>query len=134
MTKNLPKKRAMYVLGYTSPLAAGDKSFLQEMIELAGGVNVMKGEFVDWKEPSLERVLLLRPDVVVVQASPENAAEAKAYWEDFFQSHAPGDGQHNLRAVQVEVVTDPRWTQQSGRLAGYTRELAEMLHPELKKQ
>lgn len=122
-TADLPPKRVMYVIGHTQMMAVGGDSFTGEMIERAGGHNVLQDEFRDWKEPSLERVIELAPEVVICQSDPEHAAEAKAYWQQLFS-------QAGLQ-TRVEVVTDPKWTQQAGHLAAYTRQLATMLHPEI---
>lgn len=122
MTRNLPKKRVMYVLGHTQMMGVGGESFTGEMIERAGGINVLKDEFIDWKEPSLERVIELRPQVVICQSDEAHAEEARAYWQRLFEDAGV--------ETRVEVVTDPKWTQQAGHLAEYTRRLAELIHPE----
>lgn len=119
-TRNLPKKRVMYVMGHTQMMAVGGESFMGEMIERAGGVNILADEFVDWKEPSLERVIALKPEVVICQSDPTHAEEARAYWQQLFSDAG--------LSTRVEIVTDPRWTQPAGHLASYTRKLASLIH------
>lgn len=123
MTRDLPKKRVLYVIGHTQMMAVGGNSFTSEMIERAGGINVLNDEFEDWKEPSLERVIALRPEVVICQSDEAHAEEARAYWQRLFDKAGID--------TRIEIVTDPKWTQQAGHLAAYTRRLAAMLHPQV---
>lgn len=122
-TKNLPRRRVMFVMDYQNPFAAGGATFLDEMIRLAGGVNVLTGTR-DWHKPAVENVLAARPDVIVCQCKPAQAEEAKRYWEELLAKVNP--------QVRVYTVTDDTWTIAAGHLAKHTEELAEMIHPELR--
>ncbi|MBN1941750.1 MAG: ABC transporter substrate-binding protein [Phycisphaerae bacterium] len=120
-TKSLPTRRVLFVMDYQNPFAAGGGIFLDEMIRLAGGVNVL-ADVRGWHTPSVESILSAKPEVIVCQCKPSQADEAKRYWSKLF-------AQSGL-AVRVCIVTDDAWTIPAGHLAGYTEELAKRIHPE----
>ncbi len=116
---SLARKRAMFVLGYENPIGAGGATFLDEMIRLAGGINVLAEQFEGWKHPSIETVLDLAPEVIVCQCEPGEQTEAVQYWRALGKDRF---------ARQVIAVTDKDWTLPAGHLADYTGKLQEMIH------
>jgi iron complex transport system substrate-binding protein len=121
-TEPLPRVAVMVVIGYVQPLMVGRGDFMHEMVELAGGRNVLADRVTGWKPVPLEMVIEADPRVIVCQAPPDQAAEARAYWRGL---EVPDHGAPR----RVEVVTDPRWTIPAPHLAAFTEELAAMLHP-----
>ena len=119
-----PRPRVTYVVGYDFPLAPGRGDFIDDMIRIAGGENVMAAHHEGWKKPSIELIVDLDPRVIICQCPRQKASEALAYWRAL---EIPKGGQPR----RVHVVTDPLWTQPSGRLADFAQELLELLHPEL---
>jgi iron complex transport system substrate-binding protein len=68
----LPKKaknpRILYLL-WTSPvMATGGKTFLSEMISLAGGKNIFDGSSVNIVKPSMEKIIELDPEIIFLPA------------------------------------------------------------------
>lgn len=118
-TRSLPKRRVLFVMDYQHPFAAGGDTFLDEMIQRAGGVNVL-ADTRDWFKPSIETILAKKPDVILCQCKPAQASEAKRYWEKLLAQAHP--------SVRVYIVTDDTWTIAAGHLATHTEELAEMIH------
>ncbi|MBN2210626.1 MAG: ABC transporter substrate-binding protein [Sedimentisphaerales bacterium] len=114
---NLPRKRVLFVLGYHNPSSVGGGTFVGQLIECAGGVNIMADEFELWKQPSLERIIALKPDVVICQVSAPQAEQAELYWRELL-------GQ----AVDVHIVTDDRWTIPGLHLTTFADRLAQMIH------
>lgn len=116
-----PLRRTLFVMDYQRPFAAGGGTFLDEMIQLAGGENVLAG-VRDWHSPSVEAVLAARPEVILCQCKPAQAADARRYWHDLFARAG--------LSVRVAVVTEDTWTIPAGHLAGHAETLAGILHPE----
>lgn len=121
-TAGLPRRRVLFVMGYEDPMGGGRGTFLDQMIRLAGGTNVLADQFAGWRGPSLETVLQLRPEVLVCEARPGREDRAEAYWRQLWsgRDHPP----------RVVVVTDRDWSIPAAHLADRTAELAEIIHPE----
>lgn len=66
---------------------AGKKSFLSELIEIAGGENIFAGEDSAYFEASKESVVLRNPDVIIEFHAGENLTpqEQKQYIQDWQQ-------------------------------------------------
>jgi len=115
------KLRVLFVLGFQNPAAPGSGTFIDELIDVAGGINIMKPEYQGWQNPSLETLIRLDPEVIVCQADPARQMDAIAYWTRV--------GHKNPRTVFA--VTDPTWTIPSAGIVDHIEELIQMLHPEL---
>lgn len=114
-----PRPRVLFMA--PKSLAAGTGTFLDEMIQVAGGTNA--ATFKGWQNINLDAVMAARPDVLICQADPdEDAAKTKAYWEAVGEFPA-------AKSHRVLVVSDRHWTIPTARSAQYVRILAEMLHP-----
>ncbi len=122
----LPRPRTLFVVDVHSPLGAGKGTFLDEMIQLAGGTNVLAETLDGWRKPSLESVLALRPEVIICQCKPTQVEEAQRYWRALLEKVGA--------APRVYTVTDPGWTIPSGRLADAAEQLLDMIHPSASTQ
>jgi len=119
-----PCPRVVFVLGHESPAVAGAGTFLQDLIEVAGGANASGERYDGWKRVSVEALLALAPDVVICQTTPDEAEEARDYWEKVLRLQTGSD-------VRVHVVTDHRWTIPTGALAREPLDqLVKFLHAE----
>jgi len=118
------RPRVIFVMGHRDPSTAGRATFMNELIDVAGGVNVAAEKYDGWKQTGIESVLKLAPDVIVCQCEQaDKAGEAKTYWQDLVRSSGS--------AVAVHVVTDKRWTIPTGWQAHTAApRLADMIHPE----
>lgn len=56
----------LYLIGLDPPISVGPGSFLHEMIEIAGGRNILDDGSAAWPPVSVEEILARRPDVVLV--------------------------------------------------------------------
>ena len=123
-TADLSRPRVFYELDATTDLyTAADKSFIAEMIELAGGDPITTGSTTDFAI-SLEKLVTADPEVIILGDSvygvtPE-AVSARPGWGVMT---AVKDGQ--IRGVNDLVVTRP-----GPRLVEGLRELTLAIHPE----
>lgn len=82
-----PKPTVFYALLGDPPRTAGRRTFVGQLIEVAGGIPAFAELYDGWPEVSLEAVLAAQPDVIVVPAddSATEVADAltkKAGWRD----------------------------------------------------
>lgn len=124
-TEKLERVPTLFVLGYQNPSGPGRETFIDEMITLAGGRNVLAEQYKGWATPSLETVVRTSPAVIICQTNVSEEPEAAAYWK------ALRLGSKN--AQRVITVTDDDWTLPADHLADYVGQMAEFIHPELKE-
>jgi len=118
-----PKQRVIFVMGHHDPSTAGRATFINELIEAAGGVNASAEKYEGWKKIGIESLLKLAPDVIVCESDASAADEAKRYWAEL-TSASP-------RKVRIHTVTDRRWTIPTGRMADtFAPMMADFIHPE----
>lgn len=122
-TEGLPRPGVLFVIGCEEPLAVGREDFVDELVAIAGGRNVLAARHAGWKRLPLEAVLETAPDVILCQAPPAYRETARAYWE------SAGALGGRSPPPSVEVLEDPRWTVPAGHLAVLAEDLARRLHP-----
>jgi len=118
-----PRPRVVFVMGHHDPSTAGRATFINELIEVAGGVNASAEKYEGWKKIGIESLLKLAPDVIVCESETSVADEARRYWVELVAA--------SPHKVRVHVVTDRRWTIPTGRMADpFAPMLAGFIHPE----
>lgn len=116
-----------YLAWNDPPLTAGPKTFVSQVIEVAGGRNAFADATALWPTVSLEEIVRRQPDFVVVplgeQPSRVEAMKRAPGWREL---RALREG----RAVQVpaDVVNQP-----GPRLAEAARAMRDAIHPELRR-
>jgi len=106
-------------------VAVGSNSFINELIEVAGGVNLTAGD-VPYPRYSWEDVLVLRPEVVVTtsMAGGYTPEALLAEWHRWTQLPA-------VRDNRVYVVDAGFFDRPTDRLITGLEKLARIIHPEL---
>ena len=118
-----PRPRVIFVMGHRDPSTAGRATFINELIEVAGGVNASAEKYKGWKKIGIESLLKLAPDVIVCESKASVADEARRYWTGLTAA--------SPHKVRIHVVTDRRWTIPSGRMAdSFAPMMADFIHPE----
>lgn len=99
-------KRALLVFGVSPIVAAGPKSFADEMLPLAGAQNVVtEGE--SYPTLGFERVLKLDPDVIVNAAIAESHGAARIGKDDAVWSKARAVREGRVVVIEDESVLRP---------------------------
>jgi iron complex transport system substrate-binding protein len=127
MTSPLEKRSVLYLIGLDPPMAAGPLTFVDEMIRIAGGTNVMSDAVPRWPQVSVEEIVARNPDVVFLATSDTADPRALRGFE-----RAPGF--RRLRAVEqkrVLLVDANLFNRPGPALSDAMRRLAMMIHPEL---
>lgn len=124
MVKGIPEedRPLVFVEVWDEPLmTCGPGSFMQELIELAGGENLAADAGDAWVEYSSEQVLMKDPDVILLTRPYAQEVMARVAWQQ-------------VRAVVtdnvIEVDADP-FVRTTPRLADTLVDLANILHPEI---
>lgn len=133
-TRGLPRPRVLFVTGRAAAslagvTTAGKGTFVDEMIQRAGGENVFGHLDVPYPQVSLEDVLSAQPEVII-EAMPSEApgdtlrAEARRQWSRIGPMPA-------TRSDRVYVVTEANLLIPSPRVAESIAIIARLLHPEI---
>jgi len=135
-TSGLPKKSLLFIVG-RSPgglehlIAVGKGSYLNELIEIAGGVNALASGPLPYPRISLETVLGLNPDVLVdmgdmadtVAVSEEHKRNVVALWSR--QAGLKAVARRAVFGVASDIFVVP-----GPRVADAAQAFETMLHPE----
>ena len=131
----LRRTRMMFVVGRTPNrldglIVVGQASYLNEIIELAGGENVFRDAVASYPGVSLEEVLARNPDVIVdmgdmadtVGVTETHKREVAGLWERLGSVSAVK--QHRVYAVASDIYVVP-----GPRVIDAANAFFEMLHP-----
>jgi len=113
--------RVLFVYGYERTHTAGAGTFVDDMITLAGGINVAAQRYRGWTTIHLEQILALKPEVLICQCAPAARQRAKSFWSSLEDLPA-------ARSGGVHIVTDRAMTIPSTQSVRFARRLAEMIH------
>jgi len=136
-TSNLPRRSLVFVVG-RSPgalerlTAVGKDSYLNELIDIAGGVNALASASIPYPRISLETVLGLNPDVLVdmgdmadtVAVTEGHRREVVALWSKYAALKAASERRVFAVASDIFVVPGPR-------VVDAAEAFEKMLHPEV---
>ncbi len=134
--KNAPRTRTMFLIG-RSPnaldgmVAAGGSTFLNELIQLAGGENIFRDAVASYPAISLEEVLSRNPAVIIdmgdmaqtVGVTDKHKRDVVRLWARYPTLDAVKKNRVHAVASDIFVVPGPR-------IVEAVREFARMLHPE----
>jgi iron complex transport system substrate-binding protein len=123
------KPRVRTLISQTeSPLSTvGGGNFMNDLLTIAGGTNVIEGGDNSYPNIDLERLVALNPDVVIhllPGESPQVVERAKAFWASHPELTAVKNGRVHLETESFLLLPGPL----VGRIA---ERFATMLHPGL---
>jgi iron complex transport system substrate-binding protein len=131
----LPRVRMMFVVGRAPKrldglIVAGRASYLNEIIELAGGENIFHDTVAAYPGVSLEQVIARRPEVIVdmgdmSETSGLTADQQRAVIELWHR----GPAASALHPRQVFAVASEIFVIPGPRVVGAARAFFDMLHP-----
>jgi iron complex transport system substrate-binding protein len=134
--KNLPRRSVMFLVGRTPGVirdlvVVGRDSFLNELIDIAGGRNLFSDSAAYYPKIGLEEVYARRPEVIVDmgdmsdtdQVTEEHKRSVGVLWRQYPMIPAVQEGRVYAVANDIFVVPGPRVVEAAG-------ELLRMIHPE----
>jgi iron complex transport system substrate-binding protein len=121
----LPRPTVLFAIWGDPPMTVGPRTFIAELIRIAGGRNVFDDASMDWPRVTVEEIVHRSPDVVILSVGEDSARGAEAL------RRAPG--WRTLPAVRnghvVGVPAD--LTNRPGPLFGVAaRAFRDAIHPE----
>lgn len=136
-TASLPRPRVLLVVGRTPGriedlIAAGRASYLHELVQIAGGDNVVGDSRLAYVKVSLEEILARDPEVIVDMGDMGQASQSAAdapgatvrLWSRYATLSAVKRGRVHALSADPFVVPGPR-------VAEAARRLAALIHPEV---
>jgi iron complex transport system substrate-binding protein len=118
-----------------SMVGAGPGTFLDELLRLAGGVNILASSPIQYPKVSLEQILASDPDVIIdmgdyahsTGADEKRRREELGLWQPYRRLKA-------VRTGRVHAVTNSHFVVPGPRMAAAAREFFRYLHPETAHQ
>ncbi len=125
--KGLEKKKVFFQLG-TIPLhTTGSGTFVDQLITLAGGVNIAGNETTRYPVYSMEAVIMGKPDVILSAVMRTDRMQTKAFWGKW--TIIPAVARGDIYKVNPDLCNRP-----SPRITEGLREIAMRIHPEAFKK
>ncbi|MGQ9497151.1 MAG: ABC transporter substrate-binding protein [Desulfotomaculales bacterium] len=122
------RPKVYYEVWYEPLCTAGPGTFIDDVIRLAGGVNVAADAPQPWPQYSLEVLLRKNPDVMLHSYGHDNTGHQTA--EDI--ARRPGwSGLNFVRHRRIYVIDADLITRPGPRLVKAVEAVAQMLHPEI---
>jgi iron complex transport system substrate-binding protein len=130
--------RVMFVVGRTPGalegiIAVGKRSYLSEVIEIAGGRNILDDSIVAYPKVSMEEILSRNPEVIIDMGEHPDASTLTetqrqkeiAMWGKYPSLAAAKNGRTHIVSSDLYVHPGPR-------VIELARVMAALFHPELK--
>ncbi len=114
-----------FQIGVSPIVSAGEGTFIDELIERAGGVNAT-GRYSGYPKFSKEEVLALAPDVMILTSM----ARQKVF-DDVMREWRQWDNLPAVQSDRIHMVDSDLYDRPSPRLIKGLEELAALLHPRL---
>ncbi|NIR46403.1 MAG: cobalamin-binding protein [Gemmatimonadetes bacterium] len=120
-----PRPSVFYVVWYAPPTTSGSGTYIDELIEIAGGQNIFADAPGLWPQVSLEEAVRRQPDIILLSKTREHAPDIGRLRDE--------PGWRQLDAIQrgdVVQVDANLYNRPGPRVVRAARELAHLLHPE----
>ncbi len=119
------RKRVLYVLSSQPLITVGPNSYIHQMIELAGGINVAAGTSGPYPRLNMETVLEKDPEVLVfpvgsTESVPESEQQTWKRWT----------GLSAVQRQRLHVVSSDALNRPGPRVVDGLEQLAHAIHPE----
>lgn len=123
-TKQLPRVRVLYILQLNPLIVPGRGTFLNDLINLAGGESISGLEVTDYPQFSRETVLARSPEVILLPSGHSDASSEQDELRRLFRN-TPA-----VRAARVVTVSADLVDRPGPRIVDGLEQVAQALHPE----
>lgn len=124
-TAAAPPVPALIVIGGEGNMAAGKETFLDELLEIAGGVNIAASLKVRYPRIDGEQLLALQPQVIlqlIPNGSAQELNQSKVFWTSF--PDLPAVKNHRVVQLTAWYLELPGY-----HVADVAEQFSEALHP-----
>jgi iron complex transport system substrate-binding protein len=123
-----PRRKVMFIVGVDPLFVAGRGTFIDELIEIAGGDNIAGDSLSKYPQLGIEKVVSMGPEVILYtslnfELTPDQEAMAKELWSAYPSIPAVENGR--IHGLVADYVTLP-----GPRLDIGAEEMARAIHPE----
>ena len=115
------RPRALIVVDVNTPWVAGANTYMDDLVTMAGGINIARDAGNGWRPYSPEKVVVKRPEVILVTDSNHERLRTFPGW-----SRIPAVVNNRLHGNLPIAMVRP-----GPRLPDALRHLARLLHPHL---
>jgi len=124
---NLPHPRVFLQINEHPLITVGKETFHNNLIRLAGGINISGEESIQYPKYSLEQVLRLRPEVILITSMERGAVaeRKKERWRKWDQLPA-------VKLGRIHILDSDLLDRPSPRLVDGLEALAKAIHPEMR--
>jgi iron complex transport system substrate-binding protein len=121
---DVPPRRVLMVVGEKPLVAVGTGTFPDELIRMAGGINVAGGTGLTWPHVNIEAVIAWAPEVIIdTSMGTEEKARTLDFWKQFPSLPAVRD--HRVYGFRSYQLLRP-----GPRIVDALDTLARTIHPE----
>lgn len=119
------RPRVFFQIGVSPIVTAGSDTFIHELIELAGGVN-LAAKYTSYPRFSTEEVVVVEPEIIIItsMAREKTFAQAKEKWQQW--PNIPAVKNNRIFLVNSDLFDRP-----TPRLIDGLEMLLRLIHPEL---
>ncbi|MFB3894962.1 MAG: cobalamin-binding protein [bacterium] len=120
--KALPKPKVLFLWSEKPLITAGQGTFTDNLIELAGGINIAQASKIKYPKYSLEEIIRQQPEVIII-ANMQNQIDASVYsrWQQW--SQIPAVRNHRVFSINSDLMARP-----SPRIIDGLEELEKLIH------
>ena len=104
--RDLPRPRILYVLQIGPLITVGSRTFINDLLTLAGGDSISASETADYPQFSLETVIARAPEVIVAPTSHGGVGPSDDELAKTFAS-TPAIRKQRIARVNPDLVTRP---------------------------
>ncbi len=104
--RDLPRPRVLYVLQIGPLITVGSRTFINDLLTLAGGNSISASETADYPQFSLETVIARAPEVIVAPTSHGGVGPSDEELAKTFAS-TPAIRKQRIVRVNPDLVTRP---------------------------
>jgi len=129
--KGAPRVRVFFIVDATdpnSPWTAGPGSFIDDIINMAGGENVAAETEGAWVQMSIEEIVNSDPDIIIIQTM---AGGVPTVSEEVLQEHLVWKQMTAVKQDKIRFVDGDLVSRPGPRIVQGLEEMARIIHPEL---
>ena len=123
VSNNDPRPKIFFQIGISPIVSVGTDTFIHELIEMAGGINISAGS-IAYPRYSREQVLAMAPDYIVITSMARDASydSIKTEWHQWKEIPA-------VKNNRLFVVNSDLFDRASPRLVDALEVLVDIIHP-----
>jgi iron complex transport system substrate-binding protein len=126
---SVPRTKTLFVIGHNPLYAVGGNTFIHDLIEISGGINIASGALGPYPRIGLEEVIAGAPEVIIDStlgtAFPEkDIAVRRQWWQQWDAIPAVAAGR--VYGLDTDVLLRP-----GSRMAEAARIIAGAIHPDV---